>query len=86
MASNGIRDRVAIVGMGCTEFGERWDKSAEDLLIDAATDALGYRGSGSGSRGAISREDQGSRCRDHGSRCRESRAYNRSRHALGRTG
>src|ERR1700736_4103174 len=41
MASNGIRDRVAIVGMGCTEFGERWDKSAEDLLIDAATDALG---------------------------------------------
>jgi acetyl-CoA C-acetyltransferase len=41
MASNGIRDRVAIVGMGCTEFGERWDKSAEDLLVDAAVEALG---------------------------------------------
>jgi len=41
MASNGIRDRVAIVGMGCTEFGERWDKSAEDLLVDAAIEALG---------------------------------------------
>ena len=41
MASNGIRDRVAIVGMGCTPFGEHWDKSAEDLLIDAATEALG---------------------------------------------
>lgn len=38
MASNGIRDRVAIVGMSCTPFGERWDKSASDLLIDAATE------------------------------------------------
>jgi acetyl-CoA C-acetyltransferase len=40
MASNGIRDRVAIVGMGCTPFGEHWDKSVNDLLIDAAQDAL----------------------------------------------
>jgi acetyl-CoA C-acetyltransferase len=39
MASNGIKDRVAIVGMGCTPFGERWDKSGEDLLVDAAKDA-----------------------------------------------
>ena len=39
MASNGIRDRVAIVGMGCTPFGEHWDKSASDLLVDAGTDA-----------------------------------------------
>ena len=38
MASNGIKDRVAIVGMGCTPFGERWDKGPEDLLVDAATD------------------------------------------------
>jgi acetyl-CoA C-acetyltransferase len=36
MASNGIKDRVAIVGMGCTAFGEHWDKSADDLLVDAA--------------------------------------------------
>jgi acetyl-CoA C-acetyltransferase len=35
MASNGIRDRVAIVGMGCTAFGEHWDSSADDLLVDA---------------------------------------------------
>ena len=28
MASNGIKDRVAIVGMGCTPFGEHWDKGA----------------------------------------------------------
>jgi acetyl-CoA C-acetyltransferase len=40
MASHGIRDRVAIVGMGCTVFGEHWDKSADDLLVDAVTDAL----------------------------------------------
>ena len=39
MASNGIRDRVAIVGMGCTPFGEHWDKSTDDLLIDAAREA-----------------------------------------------
>jgi len=39
MSSRGIRDRVAIVGMGCTPFGEHWDKSADDLLIDAAYDA-----------------------------------------------
>jgi len=40
MASNGIRDQVAIVGMGCTPFGERWDRSTDDLLIDAATEAF----------------------------------------------
>ena len=44
MASNGIRDRVAIVGMGCTEFGERWDKGADDLLTDAAKDAIASAG------------------------------------------
>ena len=36
MASHGIRDKVAIIGMGCTNFGEHWDKSTDDLLIDAA--------------------------------------------------
>ena len=36
MASHGIRDRVAIVGMGCTPCREHWDKSLDDLLIDAA--------------------------------------------------
>jgi acetyl-CoA C-acetyltransferase len=35
MASNGIRDRVAIVGMGCTPFGEHWDRGADDLLVEA---------------------------------------------------
>jgi acetyl-CoA C-acetyltransferase len=40
MASRGIRDRVAIIGMGCTPFGEHWGKSISDLLVDAATEAL----------------------------------------------
>ena len=44
MASHGIKDRVAIVGMGCTSFGERWDKSAEDLLVDAAKEAYASAG------------------------------------------
>ncbi len=44
MASNGIRDRVAIVGMGCTPFGELWDKGADDLLVDATKDAIGSAG------------------------------------------
>src|SRR5256712_9417258 len=44
MASNGIRDRVAIVGMGCTSFGEHWDKGVNDLLVDAAKDALASAG------------------------------------------
>jgi acetyl-CoA C-acetyltransferase len=39
MASNGIRDRVAIVGMACTPFGEHWDKGADDLLVDSTTEA-----------------------------------------------
>jgi acetyl-CoA C-acetyltransferase len=35
-----IRDRVAIVGMGCTKFGENWEKSADDLIVDAAYEAF----------------------------------------------
>ncbi|MGH7823473.1 MAG: acetyl-CoA acetyltransferase, partial [Candidatus Binatia bacterium] len=40
MGSHGIRDRVAIVGMGCTAFGEHWDKGADDLLVEAATECF----------------------------------------------
>lgn len=39
MASRGIKDRVAIIGMGCTKFGEHWDKGPDDLLVEAAYDA-----------------------------------------------
>jgi acetyl-CoA C-acetyltransferase len=40
MSSHGIADRVAVVGMGCTRFGERWDASADDLLLDAIEECL----------------------------------------------
>jgi acetyl-CoA C-acetyltransferase len=36
----GIRDRVAIIGVGCTKFGELWEKDQEDLLVEAAHEAL----------------------------------------------
>jgi len=42
--ASGIRDKVVIVGMGCTAFGERWDKSAEDLIVDAFEEALSDAG------------------------------------------
>ena len=44
MASHGIRDKVAIVGMGCTNFGEHWDRSTDDLLVESATAAYASAG------------------------------------------
>ncbi len=38
--SGSIKDRVAIVGMGCTRFGELWDKGPSDLIVDAVQEAL----------------------------------------------
>ncbi|MBN1848726.1 MAG: acetyl-CoA acetyltransferase [Deltaproteobacteria bacterium] len=35
----GIKDKVAIVGMGCTKFGENWNMSAGDMIIDAVSEA-----------------------------------------------
>jgi acetyl-CoA C-acetyltransferase len=40
VSSHGIADRVAIVGMGCTPFGELWDKSLDDMIVDASFQAL----------------------------------------------
>lgn len=39
-----IKDKVAIVGMGCTAFGEFWNKDIDDLVIDATYEALGDAG------------------------------------------
>ncbi|HEX6236304.1 MAG TPA: acetyl-CoA acetyltransferase [Acidimicrobiales bacterium] len=44
MASHGIRDRVAIVGMGCTRFGEHWDKGVDELILDATGEAFASAG------------------------------------------
>jgi acetyl-CoA C-acetyltransferase len=38
--ASGLRDRVVILGMGCTKFGERWDADSEDLMVEAYTEAL----------------------------------------------
>ena len=42
--ASGIRDKVAILGMGCSRFGERWDADAEDLIVEAYEEALGDAG------------------------------------------
>jgi acetyl-CoA C-acetyltransferase len=31
-----IKDKVCIVGMGCTKFGELWDRSETDMIVEAA--------------------------------------------------
>lgn len=38
--ADGIKNKVAIIGMGCTKFGEQWDKSADDLMVEAFIEAL----------------------------------------------
>ena len=34
-----IKDKVAIIGMGCTQFGELWGKGVDDLITEAAYEA-----------------------------------------------
>ncbi len=43
-----IKDQVAIIGMGCSKFGERWDMGTEDLAIEAAYEAYEDAGIGRG--------------------------------------
>jgi acetyl-CoA C-acetyltransferase len=38
--SEGIRDKVAIIGMGCTKFGERWESGPEDLIVEAYQECI----------------------------------------------
>ena len=42
--ATGIKDKVAIIGMGCSVFGERWDRGADDLMIEAFEEAIGDAG------------------------------------------
>ena len=39
-----LRRKVAVIGVGCTQFGELYEKSAEDLLCDAVDEALADAG------------------------------------------
>lgn len=38
--AKGIRDKVAIIGMGCSRFGERWDAGPDDLMLEAFQECL----------------------------------------------
>jgi acetyl-CoA C-acetyltransferase len=38
--ASGLRDKVALIGMGCTRFGERWDVGAEELLVEAYVECM----------------------------------------------
>jgi acetyl-CoA C-acetyltransferase len=42
--SDGIRDKVAVVGVGCCRFGENWDQSPADMIVDAAYEAYADAG------------------------------------------
>jgi acetyl-CoA C-acetyltransferase len=35
-----IKDKVSIIGTGCTKFAERWDADVEDLIKEAVDEAL----------------------------------------------
>jgi acetyl-CoA C-acetyltransferase len=37
--SEGVRDKVAIVGVGCSQFGENWAMGPADMIVDAAYEA-----------------------------------------------
>jgi acetyl-CoA acetyltransferase len=41
--ASGIRDKVAIVGMGCSRFGERWDCGPDELMLEAFNEGAGRR-------------------------------------------
>ncbi len=40
----GIKDKVAVIGMGCTKFGERFDCSMEDMMVEAVQECLADSG------------------------------------------
>ena len=39
-----MKDRVAVVGVGCCAFGENWDQSPSDMIVDAAYEAYADAG------------------------------------------
>jgi acetyl-CoA acetyltransferase len=42
--ARGIKDKVAILGMGCSKFGERWDSGAEELMLEAYKECISDAG------------------------------------------
>lgn len=54
--AGGIKDKVAIIGMGCSKFGERWEADVEDLIVEAYQECI--------ADAAIGTEDIGAALRD----------------------
>src|SRR5690606_3822659 len=50
--ASGIKDKVAILGMGCARFGERWDADADQLMVEAFDEAIADAGIGVSDIGA----------------------------------
>lgn len=42
--ARGIKDKVAILGMGCAKFGERWSDDADTLMVEAFDEAIADAG------------------------------------------
>ncbi len=42
--ASGIRDKVAVLGMGCSKFGERWDAGPDELMVEAYLEAMADAG------------------------------------------
>ncbi|GAA0688385.1 acetyl-CoA acetyltransferase [Marinobacterium maritimum] len=42
--ASGIKDKVVILGMGCSKFGERWDASPSDLMVEAFEEGIADAG------------------------------------------
>ncbi len=42
--ASGIKDKVAILGMGCAKFGERWGDNADTLMVEAYEEAIADAG------------------------------------------
>ncbi len=42
--TRGIRDKVSVIGVGCCAFGENWNQSPSDMIVDAAYEAYADAG------------------------------------------
>ena len=57
--ARGIKDKVAILGMGCARFGERWEADADTLMVEAYEEALEDAGIETGQLDADRRQNNG---------------------------
>lgn len=44
MRRDALRDKAAVLGVGCCQFGENWDQSPSDMIVDAAYEAYADAG------------------------------------------